>query len=655
MDVVLADGTQLHVTRTTHPELYYALRGAADSIGIVTTFYLQTQPAPAQIVSYSMNFTSALKSSTSVADVLLQLQKFAQSSPLMDRNITLEIYMNIFGAFEVRGWYFGDRTHFSSAVLPAMLEGLPKADNTTIATRSWLDALQDIAEGEPLVEPLTGYNNHQTFYTKSIVTREAKPLTRRALESFAGYVISKGLSAESPWETYISLYGGRDSQINVPSPDSAAYSHRDSLWVFQNIGSSANMLPPFESGIKAFVQGLNTALTDAQPDGDFLAYPNYLDPELTPAEAHRLYYGDATYGKLKQAALRPAPTGLDAEGTLQDAVRDLITSYHDLNPSTIDILTTEPSPLQFMRHVARNRPFVIRNGAKDFKARKAWNASYLKTAMQGQNVNVAITPHGNADSVVSLPSDGAIFVKPYETEEPFEDVLNKIQRQEQEADYSGPTRYAQTQNDNLRNEYSTLFADVPKSIPFARIALEQEPDAINFWLGNSYSTTALHKDNYENIYVQILGQKHFVLLPPVEAGCVNEKSVLAATYTPKREDGSAHSALEQDDLVIKVDEPEEYVPFATWDPDQPATNTTPYSQYSQPLRVTLEEGDMLYLPALWYHKVSQSCNEEGICCAVNYWYDLDFSGGFWSTANFVRSAGLLSMAEKTAVQTQEER
>jgi len=334
---------------------------------------------------------------------------------------------------------------------------------------------------------------------------------------------------------------------------------------------------------------------------------------------------------------------------------DLITSYHDLNPSTIDTLTTEPSPLQFMRHVARNRPFIVRNGAKDFKARRTWNASYLKTVMQGQNVNVAITPHGNADSVVSLPSDGAIFVKPYETEEPFEDVLNKIQRQEQENDYTGPTRYAQTQNDNLRNEYSTLFADVPKSIPFARIALEQEPDAINFWLGNSYSTTALHKDNYENIYVQVLGRKHFVLLPPVEAGCVNEKSVLAATYTPKREDGLSSSALEKGALVTKVDEPEEYVPFATWDPDQPAANTTPYSQYSQPLRVTLEEGDMLYLPALWYHKVSQSCNEEGICCAVNYWYDLDFSGGFWSTTNFVRSAGLLSMGDKTAVQEQDER
>ncbi|KAI9870519.1 MAG: hypothetical protein M1823_008715, partial [Watsoniomyces obsoletus] len=100
----------------------------------------------------------------------------------------------------------------------------------------------------------------------------------------------------------------------------------------------------------------------------------------------------------------------------------------------------------------------------------------------------------------------------------------------------------------------------------------------------------------------ILGQKHFVLLPPVEAACVNEKSVLAATYTPKHEDGSSSSALKREDLVIKVDEPEEFVPFATWDPDMSNANTTPYSQYSQPLRVTLDEGDMLYLPALWYHK-----------------------------------------------------
>jgi hypothetical protein len=52
--------------------------------------------------------------------------------------------------------------------------------------------------------------------------------------------------------------------------------------------------------IVAFVDGLNTALTSSQLEGDFLAYPNYLDPALTPVEAANLYYGAATYNKLTQ-------------------------------------------------------------------------------------------------------------------------------------------------------------------------------------------------------------------------------------------------------------------------------------------------------------------------------------------------------------------
>ena len=87
------------------------------------------------------------------------------------------------------------------------------------------------------------------------------------------------------------------------------------------------------------------------------------------------------------------------------------------------------------------------------------------------------------------------------------------------------------ENDNLRGEYSELYKYVAKDIPWARIALGQEPDAINLWIGNSKSITALHKDNYENIYCQLVGSKHFVLLPPVESACVNEKLLPSAHYS----------------------------------------------------------------------------------------------------------------------------
>lgn len=86
------------------------------------------------------------------------------------------------------------------------------------------------------------------------------------------------------------------------------------------------------------------------------------------------------------------------------------------------------------------------------------------------------------------------------------------------------------ENDNLRGEFANLYKDVAKDIPWARIALGQDPDAINLWIGNSRSVTALHKDNYENIYCQVMGSKHFVLLPPVETVCVNERELPCATY-----------------------------------------------------------------------------------------------------------------------------
>ena len=170
-----------------------------------------------------------------------------------------------------------------------------------------------------------------------------------------------------------------------------------------------------------------------------------------------------------------------------------------------------------------------------------------------------------------------------------------------------------------------MFSHVEKDIPWARIALQQNPDAINLWIGNSLSTTALHKDHYENIYVQIIGRKHFVLLPPLAYAAVNERELSPAGYVRKEGGG----------FEIRREEGVE-VPFATWDPDS-VDDATRYSRYVRPVRVSLEEGDMLYLPALWcvnpcfscgeylveesrYHKVSQSCSVEGICCAVNYWY-----------------------------------
>ncbi|KAK7403938.1 hypothetical protein QQX98_010269 [Neonectria punicea] len=273
------------------------------------------------------------------------------------------------------------------------------------------------------------------------------------------------------------------------------------------------------------------------------------------------------------------------------ALADLLSTYNELNSHVVEELVDEPSPLEFMRFVARNTPFVVRGGASSWKACQEWNSAYLLSALKKQPVNVAVTPYGNADAPTTHPDhDSPVFAKPHYEDQPFDQFLEYVVRHETDPDFplDAEVRYAQTQNDNLRDEYITLFSDVQKDIPFARIALDKAPDAVNLWIGNSKSVTALHKDNYENIYVQVLGRKHFVLFPSLCHPFVNEKPLRPATYS-RAEQG----------LVLEMDADDEAVPFATWDPDSPSCNETIFSDVAQPLRVTLNPGDMLYLPAMW--------------------------------------------------------
>lgn len=50
------------------------------------------------------------------------------------------------------------------------------------------------------------------------------------------------------------------------------------------------------------------------------------------------------------------------------------------------------------------------------------------------------------------------------------------------------------------------------------------------------------------------------------------------------------------------------------------------------LQVTVYAGDVLYLPAMWYHYVQQDELEQEAVIAVNCWVDMEFGARFaWLT------------------------
>ncbi|KAJ5175428.1 uncharacterized protein N7482_001305 [Penicillium canariense] len=292
LDVVLANGSLIHASASTYPDIYFALRGAADSFGIITTFYLQTLAAPKKIVVFSVSMPAVLKSSSEAAHGFLRLQEFALTSPHMTRNLTFGIVIEGGKEFTLKGWYLGYESYFRNTMLPVITETFPGPFEATISSRTWLESLANETD-KPLEQPLTDYRDHGLFYAKSIVTREAYPLTFKALMSFFGFIIAEcNASCPTNWRSIINLYGGRDSQINAVPTFASGYSGRNDLWVIQNFFSLEGQN---RSKVIDFASKLTRTIPEAQPEGQFGASLSYVDPMLSWQEAAVLYYGPELY------------------------------------------------------------------------------------------------------------------------------------------------------------------------------------------------------------------------------------------------------------------------------------------------------------------------------------------------------------------------
>ncbi|KAL8987516.1 MAG: hypothetical protein Q9177_003277 [Variospora cf. flavescens] len=297
LDVVLANGSYIYTTSTAYPDIYYALRGAADSFGIITTFYLQTVPAPSTVINWSFSIPNMFSSAATSAAALMHIQAFAQNASVVDRKLGMGMYMDGYG-FSISGTYFGSLADFNAKIKPELLRTLPPPTASTATSMTWLQSLTALANGQPLQQPTTGYDQHDSFFAKSLVVPSSSPLTLATWTAYFDHMIRNGVNAANPWFSIINLYGGPDSQINAKPVSFSAYSDRSALWVIQHYGFTGNTAAPFPAAIIPFVQALSNSITNAQPGTVFSGYSNYVDPTLTPQQAHAAYYDAATYSRL---------------------------------------------------------------------------------------------------------------------------------------------------------------------------------------------------------------------------------------------------------------------------------------------------------------------------------------------------------------------
>ena len=167
-------------------------------------------------------------------------------------------------------------------------------------------------------------------------------------------------------------------------------------------------------------------------------------------------------------------------------------------------------------------------------------------------------------------------------------------------------------------------------------------------MGNADSITSMHKDHYENLYTVVRGQKTFILHPPTDIPHIPYETYKVARYQ-ENSDGifevidiykdNSSSCIDSADVAKSghfIGEGSSNLPLngagdsrnpscelVSWiaiDPLNPDFERYPQYANSQQYIANVFPGDILYLPSMWFHHVTQS--DQTI--AVNFWYDMEY-------------------------------
>ncbi|KAF2280452.1 FAD-binding domain-containing protein [Westerdykella ornata] len=283
VDVVLADGRVLHANLKENENVFWAVRGAAHSIGIVATFYMKTEEAPLQVIYFELGWDGMYEDMQRFTNTFLEIQHFATESGVVDERLTFGVRVDG-STYRVTGGFLGGEDEFNDKILPALVKNLPAPSSTSIKPLGWIEFLEVCSDKGTLDVPAMGTDEHKSFYATSLTVSESEGLTEAAMEAFFEHITSPPLPEK--YFIIINLHGGSRSSINNKDEAFSAYTDRDSLWTFQIPADSDTA----ES--KDFVMGIRNKIIEKQKGTSFGASLSYIDAALSREEAWKAYYRD---------------------------------------------------------------------------------------------------------------------------------------------------------------------------------------------------------------------------------------------------------------------------------------------------------------------------------------------------------------------------
>jgi Berberine and berberine like/FAD binding domain len=274
VEVVLANSTITTASWTENPDIFFALKGAGASFGVITSFTVHTEPAPGEVVQYSFGFQ--FDDYATMAESVKGWQAFI-AQPSLSRKFASDLTVFSFGLI-VSGTYFGPQSEFDQLNFGSIFPD--NGNKSVVVMNDWLGVVSNWAQSG--FEALGG-GIPSSFYSKSLAFTPQNMPSNETIDNLFQYLdtADKGTIA---WMVIFDLQGGATNDI---PQNKTAYAHRDSLYWLQSYGIS--LTPPVSNTTLAFLDGINDLIQKANPSADFGAYPGYVDPRLP--DGQQAYWG----------------------------------------------------------------------------------------------------------------------------------------------------------------------------------------------------------------------------------------------------------------------------------------------------------------------------------------------------------------------------
>ena len=283
--VVLADGSVITASDDDNKEIFFAIKGAAASFGIVTEFVVRTQAAPPGGIRYS--FSVELGSFTSMAQTFKNWQKVI-SNPNLDEKLYSQLSLSTIGLV-VSGVYYGSEEDFKKTGIEEVFP--PQTKRRVLVFDNWLGTVVNWLEDVGLH---LGGGVSTAFYCKSLTFEKDNLMTDGAIDKLFKYLddTSKGTLI------WFIIFEGQGGFTNTIPRADYAFAHRNTVYYLDSYGIDIGQVNKTTRG---FVQGVHDTIIDNMPKRDWGAYPGYVDPALPNAQ--EAYWG-SNLPRLEQLKLK---------------------------------------------------------------------------------------------------------------------------------------------------------------------------------------------------------------------------------------------------------------------------------------------------------------------------------------------------------------